>query len=91
METPWGLVEDERPCQVYDCSYQHDGSTWGVRITAYDWDDARERVAKLGSLRLEGELVATVRCTSETAGTAGFLIGTWCNLVNHVLRFFRRP
>lgn len=42
------------------CSYYHDGAWWSLTITAYDLADADARVAKLGYLRLDGELKGTV-------------------------------
>ena len=42
------------------CSYHHDGAEWSVTIQAYDRQDAEARLKKLGFLRLDGELVATL-------------------------------
>lgn len=44
----------------YLCSYYHDNAWWSVTITAYDREDAMDRVKKLGYLRLDGELMAKV-------------------------------
>jgi hypothetical protein len=49
-----------RNCKEYCCRYFHDGSWWGITITAYNFDDAEERVRKLGNLKLDGELVMTI-------------------------------
>ena len=49
-----------RNCNVYCCRYYHDGSWWGINITAYNIDDAEERVKKLGNLQLLGELAMTI-------------------------------
>lgn len=43
------------------CSYHHDGENWSLLIDAYDRADAEARIAKLGYLRLDGELKGTVR------------------------------
>lgn len=42
------------------CSYHHDGAEWSLELDARDWADAEARVKKLGYLRLDGELMATV-------------------------------
>jgi hypothetical protein len=42
----------------YECRYYHGGKWWSVEIMAPDWADAEARVAKLGSLQLQGEIVA---------------------------------
>jgi hypothetical protein len=49
-----------RVTEKFCCSYRHDGADWAVMIEAYDWDDAEARVKKLGYLRLDGKLIATV-------------------------------
>lgn len=41
-------------------SYHHDGAKWAVTLHAYDWEDAEARAKKLGNLRLDGELMATI-------------------------------
>lgn len=58
------------------CSYHHDGAEWSITIQAYDRDDAEARVKKLGYLRLDGELIATVpaRC--------GFIVRFLCWIKN---------
>lgn len=50
----------EKETRKYLCSYFHDDMWWSVEITAYDREDAEARVKKLGYLRLDGELMATV-------------------------------
>jgi hypothetical protein len=50
----------ERSTKEYVCRYYHDGSWWGLEITAYDNADAEARVAKLGNLQLQGELMMTI-------------------------------
>ena len=42
------------------CSYHHDDAEWSITIDAYDRADAEARIKKLGYLRLDGELIATV-------------------------------
>jgi hypothetical protein len=42
------------------CSYHHDGAEWSLTIHAYSFEDATERVKKLGYLRLDGELIAEI-------------------------------
>ena len=41
-------------------SYHHDGATWSVTLHAYDFEDAEARAKKLGNLKLDGELMATI-------------------------------
>jgi hypothetical protein len=48
------MVMDNHPCKTYCCEYYHDGSWWGIDITAYDWADAEVRAKKM-SLQLLGE------------------------------------
>lgn len=50
----------DRPCKTYSCSYEHDEGNWSFTITAYDWRDAEARVAKMGSVKLEGALVEQI-------------------------------
>jgi len=59
----------DRPCKTYCCEYYHDGAWWGINITAYDWADAQARAKKL-SLRLHGELHATIPASTPGAGLA---------------------
>lgn len=65
---------NEKPCKKYCCEYFHDGSWWGIEITAYDWADAEIRAKKM-SLQLLGEYYATIPAVT----TAGFLVRfiTW--------------
>lgn len=56
-----GLGGCERTTRTYCCSYDHEGAAWSLTIDAYDWADAEARVRKLGFLRLDGELVMTLR------------------------------
>jgi hypothetical protein len=44
----------------YVCEYYHDGRWWCLNIHAKDDKDAEARVAKLGNLRLLGELGGTI-------------------------------
>ncbi len=44
------------------CKYYHDGAWWGLNIHAYDMEDAKARVAKLGNLQLNGELIMSIPC-----------------------------
>lgn len=60
----------EKPHKTYVCHYYHDGSKWGLNITAADWEDAEARVKKLGNLHLDGELKATYPIS----------LGWWCKL-----------
>lgn len=46
--------------KTYDCRYFHDGKWWAVEIMAPDWADAEARVAKLGNLQLQGEVVMVI-------------------------------
>jgi hypothetical protein len=62
------------PCKEYCCRYYHDGTWWGLNITAYDSDDATKRAAKLGNLQLLGELGGTI---SAAVPEAGFLARAW--------------
>lgn len=48
------------PFKTYACRYYHDGSWWMLEIMAPDWADAEARVAKLGNLQLQGEVVAKI-------------------------------
>lgn len=50
----------DRKTREYVCRYYHDGAWWGLNIHAYDMTDAQARVAKLGNLQLNGELVMTI-------------------------------
>jgi hypothetical protein len=75
-----------RDCGKYLCSYNHDGGNWSVIITAYDLEDAYQRIAKLGTLKLEGELHATIHCVPATAPAVGLGMRVWCAIAN----FFRR-
>lgn len=43
------------------CRYYHDGSWWSLNIMAKDVRDAEARVAKLGNLQLQGELMMTLQ------------------------------
>lgn len=52
---------------TFCCSYFHDGSWWGITITAYDWADAEVRAKKLG-LRLDGEFVASIPALLPASG-----------------------
>lgn len=45
----------------YCCRYYHDGAWWGTYLEAYDLEDAEARAAKLGSLKVEGELIASIK------------------------------
>jgi hypothetical protein len=49
-----------RKTREYVCRYYHDGAWWGLNIHAYDMADAEARVAKLGNLQLNGELLMTI-------------------------------
>jgi hypothetical protein len=58
---------NERSFKTYCCEYFHDGSWWGLTITAYDWSDAEVRAKKLG-LRLLGEDGGTVSAKIPASG-----------------------
>lgn len=63
------------------CRYYHDGKWWGLNITARDWEDARQRVAKLGNLQLEGKLMMTIPAYSTKSA--------WLpNLICRIRNFF---
>jgi hypothetical protein len=79
-----------RPCQKYVCSYRHDDAQWNVILTAYDVDDARDRVAKLGSLQLDGELHATIECGQSNVRATGILMQATCNAMNLLRRVLHR-
>ena len=68
----------EKKCKKFTCSYFHDGAWWGLEITAYDWKDARARVAQLGRLRLDGELYASIPAFLG----GGIIARIWCYLAN---------
>jgi hypothetical protein len=74
----WGIqiMNNNSKTKPFLCSYYHDRATWSVEIMAYDWDDARARVAKLGFLRLDGELMATIPVR------VGCLAKLWCRVAN---------
>lgn len=44
----------------YVCRYYHEGSWWSLDISAKDYADAEARVAKLGNLQLQGELMMKI-------------------------------
>ena len=48
-----------RDTKPFLCTYYHDGCEWALTLHAYDWQDAEARVAKLGYLRLQGEIHST--------------------------------
>lgn len=64
------------------CSYHHDGAQWSVTLDAYDFQDAEARCKKLGFLRLDGELIATI--------PAGAGLGPLVPLVCWLKNLFRR-
>ena len=61
------MMQAERPCKTYCCEYYHDGSWWGVKITAYDWADAEVRAKKM-SLQLLGEHQMSIPANIPVAG-----------------------
>lgn len=76
-ETPQNS-RNEEPFKTYVCRYFHNGSWWGLNITADDWQDAEARVAKLGNLQLEGELMATIPAKPGV----GLLVRALCTIRN---------
>jgi len=66
----------EKPTKKFLTSYHHDGSEWSLTIDAYDWADAESRVKKLGYLRLDGELMATI------PAKLGWLVKITCAIRN---------
>jgi len=67
----------EKPCKTYCCEYFHDGSWWGLEITAYDWADAEARAKKM-SLQLLGE--AGPKIPARPA--AGIVVRIWTGMKN---------
>lgn len=66
------------PTKEFVCRYYHDGAWWGINIHAYDAADAEARVAKLGILQLQGELMMTIPAKCCSPWLANFIcwIGT---------------
>lgn len=58
----------ETPFKTYVCRYYHNRSWWGLNIMAADLEDAKARVAKLGNLQLQGELVAGIPANVPCSG-----------------------
>lgn len=80
-----------RTWKTFGCSYWHDDAWWTFQIKAPDWDDARARVAKLGSAKLDGELVATIPCTPNTVGIVGAIVTIFCDIANRLRKLLRLP
>ena len=77
--------------KTYDCDYQHDDAHWTFSIMAPDWDDAKARVAHIRqSAVLDGEVVATVRCTPRTMRWTGIAVQAFCNVANEIRRLLGR-
>lgn len=74
-------MQNPKKTKPFVCVYNHDGAEWCITIHAYDWDDAKARVKKLGFLKLDFELIATV------PARLGFVAKTACAVRN----FFWRP
>lgn len=74
-----------RLCKEYVCEYYHDGAWWGLEITAYDFRDAEARVAKLGNLKLKGELMAKI----PACRGAGLFVKSLCACRNFLWRSSR--
>ena len=47
----------ERLTKQFACRYFHEGSWWGINLSAYDWADAEARAKTLG-VQLDGEIGA---------------------------------
>jgi len=45
----------ERSTKQFACRYFHEGSWWGINLSAYDWADAAARAKKLG-VQLDREI-----------------------------------
>jgi hypothetical protein len=67
-----------RSTKPYVCHYYHDGGNWGIEIHAYNDADAEARVKKLGNLKLDGRLIATIPAKPG----AGFVVKAMCWLRN---------
>lgn len=80
------MSEAEPMYRAYCCTYEHEGSRWCLEIRARDWADAEARVARLGSLRLEGELMASIPCGPATRPAATALARAVC-AVRNLFRF----
>lgn len=68
----------ERETKEFVCRYFHDGVWWSLNIRAYDFDDAEARVAKLGNLQLQGELMMTIPASVCRPWLANIICGV-CN------------
>jgi len=44
-----------RSMKQFACRYFHEGSWWGINLSAYDWADAEARAKKLG-VQLDEEI-----------------------------------
>lgn len=64
--------------KTYVCRYYHKGSWWSINIMAEDVADAEARVAKLGNLQLQGELMGTIPAWPG----AGWLVRAICGIKN---------
>ena len=51
-----------RETKTFVCSYNWDGAAWSFQINAYDFDDCRQRIRRIGDYGcVDGEHVITVR------------------------------
>ena len=76
------MADDEPIYRTYCCHYDHGGSRWCLQIKARDWADAEARVAVLGTLRLDGELMASIPCGPATRPAAAVLARLVCAVRN---------
>jgi hypothetical protein len=69
-------VASDKPTRPFLCSYYHEGANWSFTIHAYDFEDAKARVARLTWAKLDGELMATV------PAKCGWLVKITCAIRN---------
>ena len=41
-------------------SYRHNGAEWNIELPALDYDDAKDRLARLCFASVDGEIIATI-------------------------------
>ena len=62
--------------------YHYDGGSWGLQIKAYDYEDARLRLARLQHASIDGELISTIPASfGPTAPILSALRNAWFQLL----------
>jgi hypothetical protein len=84
------VVIDGENWYRFDCEYRYDDSRWSFSIMALDWADAEARVAQIRrTVKVDGQVVATIHCTSASLRTRGTIVQVAINLINGLHRLGR--